>query len=186
MQRAGDGSGGECEDVDFLAHLLEPLLVGDAEALLFIDDDEAEVLEVDIALEEAMGADDDIHGAIGERGDGRALLAVRAEAREHVDAHGEAGEPFSKGVQVLLSEDRGGHEDGDLSPVHDGLERGAEGNLCLAVADIAADEAVHGAWSLHVCLHVTYGAELVGRLHIGEGGFHLLLPGRVGREGASL
>ena len=160
--------------------------MGDAEALLFIDDDEAEVFEMDVALQQAVGADDDIHAAFSQRCDGRALFADRAEAREHVDAHGKAGEPLSKGVQVLLSEDCGGHEHGDLSPVHDGLERGAERYLGLAVADVAADEAVHGACPLHVRLHVAHGAELVGRLHVGEGGFHLLLPGCVGREGASL
>ena len=36
------GGGGEGEDVDFPSELLETLLVGDAEALLFVDDDEAE------------------------------------------------------------------------------------------------------------------------------------------------
>ena len=46
MQGARDGRGGHGEDVDGGAHLLEALFVADAEALLFVDDEEAEVLEL--------------------------------------------------------------------------------------------------------------------------------------------
>ena len=48
------------------AQLLEPFLVGDAEMLLLVDDDEAEVLELDGLAEQRMGADDDVDAAVGE------------------------------------------------------------------------------------------------------------------------
>jgi hypothetical protein len=44
---------------------------------------------------------------------------------------------------VLLHEQRRGHEHGHLLAVLHGLERGAYGDLGLAVADVAADDAVH-------------------------------------------
>ncbi len=46
VQRARDRRGGERQHVDLAAHLLEALLVRDAEALLLVDDDQAEVLEL--------------------------------------------------------------------------------------------------------------------------------------------
>ena len=55
VERARDGRRGHGEDVDLGAHLLEALLVGDAEALLLVHDDEAEVLERDVFLDEAGG-----------------------------------------------------------------------------------------------------------------------------------
>ena len=50
MQGARDGRGGHGEDVDVGAHLFEALFVADAEALLFVDDEEAEVLEFEVFL----------------------------------------------------------------------------------------------------------------------------------------
>ncbi len=46
MQGARDGRGGHGEHIDGGAHLFEALFVADTEALLFIDDEEAEVLEL--------------------------------------------------------------------------------------------------------------------------------------------
>ena len=48
MQGARDGGGGHGEDVDGGAQLLEALLVADAEALFFVDDEQTEVLELEI------------------------------------------------------------------------------------------------------------------------------------------
>ena len=60
MQGARDGRGGHGEHVDFLAHLLEAFLVAHAEALFFIDDEQAEVLELDVFGKQAVGADEDV------------------------------------------------------------------------------------------------------------------------------
>ncbi len=46
------------------AQLLQPLLMGDAEMLLLVDDDEAEILERDRLAEHRMRADDDIDVAV--------------------------------------------------------------------------------------------------------------------------
>ena len=40
--------------------------MSDAESMLFVDDDEAELAEPDIAAEEFVGADDDVHGSVGQ------------------------------------------------------------------------------------------------------------------------
>src|SRR5262249_39443785 len=48
VERARDGRGGEGEDIDRHAEAEEALFVLHAESLLFIDDDETEVAELDI------------------------------------------------------------------------------------------------------------------------------------------
>ncbi len=86
---------------------------------------------------------------------------------------------------MLLGEDGGGHEHRHLPAVQDGLEGGPHGHLRLAVADVAAHQAVHGPRLLHVLLDLADGQDLVGRLHVGERGLELQLPGGIGREGAA-
>ena len=101
---AGDGGGGEGEDVGFGAHLFEVFFVTDAEAVFFVDDGEAEATEVDIFLEEGVGADDDVGFAAFEAGEDGAAFFVGDEAGEEVDAGGEAGEAVGEGAVVLFGE----------------------------------------------------------------------------------
>ena len=67
LQRARDGRRREREHVDLRAELLDALLVRDAEALLLVDDEQAQVLEVDVLREEAVRPDDDVDLAVLER-----------------------------------------------------------------------------------------------------------------------
>ena len=60
VQGARDGRGRHSEHVDLGAHLLDALFVADAEALLFVDDEQAEVGELYVFRKQAMRADEDI------------------------------------------------------------------------------------------------------------------------------
>ena len=64
VQRARDGRRGEREHVHQLAELLQPLLVGDAEALLLVHHHQAQVLEGDVGGEQPVGADQDVDLAL--------------------------------------------------------------------------------------------------------------------------
>jgi hypothetical protein len=100
---------------------------------------------------QAVRADDDVHlAARFSFFEHLALLLRRAEAGERLDADGEAGEPLGEAAQVLLGEDRGRHEHRHLLAVLHRLERGADRDLGLAVADVAADQPVHRPDRLHV------------------------------------
>jgi hypothetical protein len=50
----------------FGAKLLQPLLVLDAEMLLLVDDDEAQILELDLLAEQRMGPDHNVDAARSE------------------------------------------------------------------------------------------------------------------------
>ena len=83
-------------------------------------------------------------------------------------------------------EDRGGSEDGDLFAVLHGLEGGAHGDFGFAVADVAAEQAVHRRGGFHVLLDGADRGELVVGLVVVEGVFKLALKFVVGREGGAL
>ena len=77
---------------------------------------------------------------------------------------------------VLLGQDRGGHEHGHLFAGVDRLERRPDRDLGLAVADVAADQAVHRLALGHVALDRFDRRELVGRFLVGKGRLELGHP----------
>src|ERR1019366_10735166 len=79
-------------------------------------------------------------------------------------------------------EDRRRGEQQDLLAVGGCLECRAQRDLGLAVADVAADQAVHRARLLHVRLDQLDRLALVGRLGVGEALLELALPVAVRRE----
>jgi hypothetical protein len=83
---------------------------------------------------------------------------------------------------VLEREHGGGREDRDLLAVEDRAHGRAHRDLGLAVADVAADEAVHGRGGGHVGGHVGDRLGLVGRLLVLEGLLELPLPRALPRE----
>ncbi|EPJ40697.1 putative Transcription-repair-coupling factor [Streptomyces afghaniensis 772] len=185
LQRPGDRGGGHGQHVDVGAELLQLLLVLDAEALFLVDDDQAQVLELGLRREQAVGADDDVHRALAQAFQDRLGLGVGLEAGQRLDAHRELRVPLAERPEVLLHQQGRGHQDGDLLAVLDGLEGGPDGDLGLAVADVAADQTVHRDRLLHVLLDLGDGGELVGRLRVGEGVLQFPLPGGVRPEGVA-
>ena len=186
VERAWDGRGGEREDVHRGSHLLDALLVGDAEAVLLVHHEQPQPLALDVLGQEPVGADDHVHRAAREPRQHGLLRLGTPEAREKLDPCREGGEAVREGVEVLLGQHRRGDEDGDLAPVGDHLERGAQSHLGLAVAHVPRHEPVHGPGVLHVRPHVLDGAHLIGRLLEPEGRIELTLPRRVGWEGVAL
>ena len=63
LQGARDRRRGQRQHMDVGAQLLQPLLVRDAEMLLLVDDQQAEILELDALGQQRMGADDDVDRA---------------------------------------------------------------------------------------------------------------------------
>ena len=71
---------------------------------------------------------------------------------------------------MLAREQRRRHDDRDLLALDGGGEGGAQRDLRLAEADIAADEPVHRPPGRHVVENRLDGGELILRLVIGKAG----------------
>ena len=130
-----------------------------------------------------MRPDHDVDRALGEPCHDLLLLSLRREAAESIaTSTGNGAEPLVEGAIVLLRQNGGRDQHGHLLAVLHGLEGGAQGDLGLAKADVAADQPIHRPAAEHVALHLLDGALLVGCLAVGECLFQLALPDRVRRE----
>src|SRR5450756_1185136 len=167
------------------AQRLEVLLVLDPEALLLVDDDQAQVLELGSGREQPVSADHDVDAAVADPVQDRLLLGGAVEPADHPDGEWEVGEPLGERGEVLLREQRRRHEYGNLLAVHHRLERRPDGDLGLAVADVSADHPVHRDRRLHVGLDFVDGLQLVDRLDVREGVLELALPWGVRAEGVA-
>ena len=173
----------EREHVDLLAQVFELLLVLHTKALLLVDDHHAQVLGVHIGRKQAVRADEHINRALGKRLERALLLRRRAEAAEHFDLEAKRGKALKERLIVLLGQNGRGAEHHDLAAGVHALKRRAQGNLGLAKAHVAAQQAVHGLGRFHVGLDVGNSLQLVARLVVGKALLHLDLLGRVGRAG---
>ena len=185
VQGSGDGGGRQGQHIHTLGHLLQPLLVGNAEALFLVDDEKPKILEGYALLQQLVGTDDEIHIARTQVCQGLLLLLGSAEPAEHIDVHREAPEPGHGGLVVLLSKHRGGHQNGCLLAVHDGLHHRPEGNLRLAEAHIAAEQTIHGHGGFHIPFDLPDAAKLIVGLRVGEVVLKFLLPGGIRGEGVA-
>ena len=156
--------------------------MGDAEALLFIHDQETEVMEFDVFGKQAMRSNDDVYFSGFQEHERFLLLGGGAEAAHHVDDRGESSEAALEGFEVLEGEHGSGREHGDLFAVGDSFEGRAHGDFGFAVADVAAEQAIHGRGALHVALDVGDGGVLVGGFLELEGIFKFALEISIGGE----
>ena len=154
-----------------------------AKALFLVDDHQAQVFGVHIGRKQAVRADQHIDRALGKRLERALLLRRRAEAAEHLDLQAKRGKALKECLVVLLGQNGRGAEHHDLAAGVNALKRRAQGDLGLAKAHVAAQQAVHGLGRLHVGLDVGDSLQLVARLVVGEALLHLDLFGRIGRTG---
>ncbi len=172
----------ERDHVHAQAQLAQQLLLLDAEALLLVHDQQAQVLGPHVAGQEPVGADEHVDLALLEVLQHLAGLGGALEARGHLDPERVVAQPLGERAEVLLGQHRGGHQEHHLLGVRGGLERRAQRHLGLAVAHVATDQPVHRPALLHVGAHGLDGVHLVGRLAVGKGALELQLPFGVVRE----
>ncbi len=144
--RARDRRGGHVQDVRHEPALslgIERGALAHAEAVLLVDDDDGQAVELDIGLDERVRADDERQLAgrqLAERvGAARGARRPRQQRR----AHRLAGHERLQRGEVLLGERLGGgHEDG-LHVVLDGAQDGVQRHDGLARAHLAHEQALH-------------------------------------------
>ena len=138
------------------------------------------------AREQLVGADDDVDRAVGDAVERRLHFLRRAEARQLGDLDRPVAEAVGEVLVVLLGEQRRRRQDRDLLAAGDGDEGGAQRDLGLAEADVAADQAVHRPRRDHVLDHGVDRGVLVGRLLEAEAGGERLVVVRLEAEREAL
>ena len=154
--------------MDVGLELFQPFLVNDAEALFFVDDDQAEVLELDRFGDHRMGADDDVD-MTARQSVARLLRFARGDqTRQAADIDRETFETLDKIGVMLAREQRRWHDHRDLHPRHRRDEGGTQRNLGLAEPDVAAHQPVHRLPRRHVGEHIADRAVLIVGFLIGK------------------
>ena len=183
VQRAGNGSSRQRQRIHLLCPLPQLLFMGHAEALLLIDHQQAQILECHVLAQQLMGADQQIHPARLHPLQHILDLLGGTEPGQHLHRDREGAEPVLGRDIVLLGQHGGGHQNGRLLAVQNTLHHRPQGHLRLAVAHIAAQQAVHGNGLFHIALDFHNGPQLVSRLLIVKGVLKLPLPRAVGGKG---
>ena len=164
----GDRRGGQGQDVDVRAHLLEPLFVLHAKMLLFVDHQQAKVLEPDGLGEQRVGANDDVDRSICNTVAGQRRILCAHKARQGPDIDGKSAKPLGKALVVLSCQKRCRGDDRHLHTGH-GRDKGRpDRHLCLAKAHVATDQPVHGRARVQIGQHVVNCGQLVVGFRIGE------------------
>ena len=133
------------EHINEAEFFLQRVLVLHAEALLLIDDDEAEIFKNDILRNDTVRSDNDVHTAITEGLDHLLLLRCGAIAAEEFDSDRILTHALAKVLPVLLCEDCCGSDDRRLLAARYGFEGGPDGDFGFSKAHIAANQAIHRA-----------------------------------------
>ena len=139
VQSARDGCRAHGEHVHVLAHLLESLLVADTETLFLVENQQAQIAELNILRKQPMRADGDVDLALRQLFHRYGKILLGHEAREHGDANRERGEAPLEGLEVLEGQHRGGCEHGHLFAIAQRLEGRTHGDFGFAEAHIAAE-----------------------------------------------
>ena len=135
----------------------------DAEAVLLVDDGQAERLEDHAFLEQRMRAHRHAGRARGDVRRRRRALLLFLAAREPGEPHPQRREPFGEFAVMLLGQDFGRRHHRGLQAVFHRAQRRQRRHHRLAAADIALQQAVHGMDLGEVALDLGPGAHLRAR-----------------------
>src|SRR5450631_1113148 len=131
--------------------------MADSKTLLFIHDEKAEILEDYILREQPVRAANDVHFAVGDFLQSYLDFFGTSKAAEHFNTNGERRKPALERFEMLESQHRGGRKHSHLLAIAQSFEGGAHGHFGLAVADVAAEQPIHGMLTLHVSFDLCDG-----------------------------
>ena len=117
--------------------------LGDAEAMLLVDDREAQPREPHLLLDQRVRADDEAGFARRDLGEHLVALLALAAAGEPGDRDAERRQPADQLLQVLLGQDLGRRHQRALPAGVDRARRGQRRDDRLAGADVALQQAMH-------------------------------------------
>ena len=163
-QRPRDRRRGQRQHVDLGTQPLQLLLLPHAEAVLLVDNHQSEALELHVALDQLVRADDEVDASAGKTLEHRLHLGCGTEARQFGELHRQVSEPVGERLEVLFDQQRGRHEHRDLLAVGHRDKCRAQGYLGLAETDVAANQPVHRLAGCQVADHRFDRGRLIGRL----------------------
>ena len=169
----------QCQNIHIFLQLFDFFFMRHAEPLLLIDIQKAKIFELYVLRQNAVCSDDNIHESFFQILQRFFLLCRRAEPAQKINAHRKVLHALNERIVMLLCQNGGRNEVDDLFALLYCLERCTDCNLGFAVSDIAADQAVHNLFALHVRLCRLNRRKLIVRLLKRKQFLKFLLPDRI-------
>src|ERR1700723_558806 len=138
-----DGRRSHNEHMRRCAFFHQALALQHAEAVLFVDDHEAETLEFNSVFDQRVRASDELGFAGADAFERGQFFAALHAAYEHFDAVARRREDAARGEKMLHGKNFGRRHDGHLAAIFDGDHRGLESNDSFAAANITFKKPIH-------------------------------------------
>ena len=132
----------------------------DAETVLFVRDDQAEIAVLHIGAEKGVGADDQIKFAGLQRRFDLPFLLRSGGTGKLSDVHAEGGEHTGQSLKVLLCQNLGGSHKCAAQAVLPYIPDERGGDQSFAAAHIALYQTIHHDPGLHICRGLLNGTPL--------------------------
>src|SRR4029077_13079443 len=146
------------DHVDQLAQLFQPFLMDDPEAVFLVHDYQAQIFELDILLQQPVRSDQDIDAPLGGLWENLRYFLRGQETTYHFNTHRMIAKPMAKRLEMLLRQNRCRRQHRDLLTTLHSEKSGPHGHFSLAIADVAADQAIHRLSALHAGQGLVDGA----------------------------
>ena len=158
-------------------------LLSNTEALLLIDNQQAEAGKIHIGLQQTVRTDKNINLTVGNLLQNSALLLRRTKAIQQANLYTEIAHALLEGNIMLLCQHCRRCQYSHLLTVKHSLKGSTQGHLCFAVADITAEQTFHRLRLFHISLDFGNRLQLVRCFLIRKGCFKVLLQLTVRRKG---
>ncbi len=114
------------------------------EAVLFIDNQQAQIFPAHVVLQQLMGADENINFAFRCLLQHQGLFFGATKARQQLNAHRPVGKTVAEIVEMLLRQQSSGHQHRHLLIVFYRQKRRTHCHFGLAKTHVTADQTIHG------------------------------------------
>ena len=183
LQRTRNRRGGKRQRVHVDLHLPQLFFGSHPELLLFVDNQQAEVLKLHRLAYQFVRPHNDIDLPVGQIPQYFFGLGCATGTAQVIHPNGHPFQTRRKSLEMLIGQHGGRHQHRHLLIVRTSLEGSADGHLGLAESHIPTYQTVHRTVALHVGLHGLRGLQLVGRVLVEEACLEFVLHETVGTEG---
>ena len=179
MKRSRNRSRRQRQYIHIFLQLFDLFLMLYPEPLLFVNDQEPQILKFHIIAQYTMSTDDDIHQSsfcISRR---LFLLGRRPETTHQINPHGKILHSLYKGIVMLLGKNGRRYQVNHLLILLHCLKSRTYSDLCLSVPHISTDQAVHDLFTLHILFDRVNSQQLIFRFLKRKHFLKFLLPDRI-------
>ena len=164
------------QHINIFFQLLDFLFMGNAKALLLINDQKPQISVFHILGKHSVGSDHNIHLTLFQILNRLFLLGRGTETTQKIHPYRKFLHSLEKRIIYLLGKNRCRHKINYLAAFLYRFKCGTKSNLCFAIADVTAHQTIHNFGTFHIALGIFNCIQLILSLLVREHFLELTLP----------